>query len=271
MDLQAYLERIGFTGEPKADLATLKALHRAHLLAIAYENLDVQFGIPRTPDPTAAFEKLVTQRRGGWCYEMNGLFGLALEAIGFQVTRLAGGVRRDLMGDVMVGNHLILKADLDDGPWIADVGFGDGPIEPFPLKEGTFSVDGFHYRVERLPDGWWRFHNSEFGGAPSFDFEDEPASEALLAEKCHWLRTWPESPFVLNATAQRHRPGEILILRGRILKTIRPDGFKDHLVDSAEEWVEVLARDFDLQVPEAASLWPRIMARHEALFAAEPA
>lgn len=271
MDLQAYFARIGFTGEARPDAETLVALHRAHLLAIPYENLDVQFGIARTPDPDAAFEKLVTRRRGGWCYEMNGVFAAALDAIGFQVTRLAGGVRRDLMGDVMVGNHLVLKVDLPDGPWIADVGFGDGAFDPFPLKPGEFRSAGFAYRLEHLPDGWWRFHNSEFGGAPSFDFEERPASPDLLAEKCHWLQTWPESPFVLNATAQRHRAGEILILRGRILKSIRPDSFADHLVTSAEEWMAILARDFDLHVPEAADLWPRIVKRHEQLFAAEPA
>src|SRR6185503_6394389 len=101
MDLQAYLDRIGFAGEARPDLATLTALHRAHLLAIPYENLDVQFGTPVTIEPAAAFEKIVTRGRGGWCYEMNGLFGAALDEIGFQVTRLAGGVRRDLMGEIM--------------------------------------------------------------------------------------------------------------------------------------------------------------------------
>src|SRR6185503_6978190 len=120
--------------------------------------------------------------------------------IGFQVTRLAGGVRRDLMGEIMVGNHLVLKIDLDE-PWIADVGFGDGVLEPIPLREGPVSTGGFEYRLEKLDADWWRFHNHAFGGAPNFDFTEAPASPALLAEKCHWLQTWPESPFVLNATA----------------------------------------------------------------------
>lgn len=269
MDLQAYFDRIGFTGEARPDAGTLIALHRAHLLAIPYENLDVQFGRPLTPDPQAAFEKIVTQGRGGWCYEMNGLFGLALEAVGFQVTRLAGAVRRDLMGEVMVGNHLVLRIELDE-PWIADVGFGDGALEPFPLREGAVIAGGFECRLEKLDETWWRFHNHAFGGAPNFDFQLEPADPALLAEKCDWLQTWAESPFVLNATAQRHRPGEILVLRGRILKRVRPDGDADQLIGSADEFVDLLAREFDLHVPQAASLWPRILARHEALFA-EPA
>jgi N-hydroxyarylamine O-acetyltransferase len=267
MDLAAYFERIGFTGQARPDAATLIALHRAHLLAIPYENLDVQLGRPVVVDPEAAFEKIVIRRRGGWCYEMNGLFGLALETIGFKVTRLAGGVVRSLMGEVMVGNHLVLRVDLDGQPWIADVGFGDGVLEPFPLQEGPVRTGGFEYRMEPLDGGWWRFHNHALGGAPDFDFVLEAADPELLASQCQWLQTSPESPFVLNATAQRHRSGEILILRGRVFKRVRPDGFEDHLVASADEWVDILAREFDLDLPEAATLWPRIAARHDALFA----
>jgi N-hydroxyarylamine O-acetyltransferase len=267
MDLEAYFDRVGFAGEARPDLATLTALHRAHLAAIPYENFDVQFGRPISPSPEAAFDKLVTRRRGGWCYEMNGLFAAVLDAIGCQVTRMAGGVRRSQMGEVMVGNHLVLKVDLD-GPWIADVGFGDGVIEPFRLQEGPVEADGFTCRLERIEDGWWRFHNHAFGGAPDFDFRDEPADPALLAERCLWLQDWPESPFRLNAVAQRRRPGEVLALRGRTLKHSLPDGATARLVGSADEYVEVLGRDFGLDLPEAADLWPRVLARHEELFAA---
>ncbi|HSV03150.1 MAG TPA: arylamine N-acetyltransferase [Phenylobacterium sp.] len=267
MQLAAYLDRIGFAGAPRADRETLLALHRAHLLAIPYENLDVQLGRPVTIAAEAAFEKLVTRRRGGWCYEMNGLFAAALEAIGFSVTRLAGGVVRSLMGEGMVGNHLVLKVDLPGGPWIADVGFGDGPLEAFPLQAGTIRAAGFEHRLEQLAGGWWRFHNHAFGGAPDFDFTEEPADLALLASQCEWLQTAPASPFVLNATAQRHRPGEILVLRGRILKRVRPDAVEDRLIDTASDYVETLSRDFDLDVPEAADLWPRILQRHGELFA----
>jgi N-hydroxyarylamine O-acetyltransferase len=265
MDLQAYFQRIGFAGEARPDLATLKALHRAHLAAIPYENFDVQFGRPLTTSAEEAFEKIVTRRRGGWCYEMNGLFGAMLDAVGFQVTRLAGGVRRSQVGEVMVGNHLVLKVELD-GPWIADVGFGDGVVEPFPLREGPVDADGLACRLERLDGGWWRFHNHAFGGAPDFDFQETPADPALLAEKCLWLQEWPESPFRMNAVAQRRRPGDVLALRGRTLKHSRLEGVHERLIGSAEDYVAVLARDFGLDLPQAAALWPRICARHDELF-----
>ena len=267
MDLKAYFDRIGFNDEARPDLATLKALHRAHLLAIPYENLDVQLGRTVTTAPDAAFDKIVRRRRGGWCYEMNGLFGAVLDAIGFKVMRLAGGVGRDTAGDEKLGNHLVLLVDLGE-PWIADVGFGDGALEPFSLKAGAFSQDGYDFRLEQLDGGWWRLHNHPLGGASNFDFALKPADPALLAEKCHWLQTSPESGFVQNAVAQRWRPGEILQLRGRSLTRLRNGEKHTHLIGSADEYLEVLTREFDLRIPEAAALWPRIAARHEALFGA---
>jgi N-hydroxyarylamine O-acetyltransferase len=271
MDLQAYLDRIGFAGTPRADLATLTALHRAHLLAISYETLDVQLGRPVSTSAEDAFAKIVTGRRGGWCYEMNGLFGAALDEIGFKVTRLAGGVHRKIRGEAAVGNHLVLLVDLDGAPWITDVGFGDGSRDPFPLKEGPFSAAGYDFALEKLDADWWRMRNHEFGGAPDYDFTLEPADPAHLAAKCHELQTSPQSIFVMTAICQRHTPDMIYLLRGRALRRVRPGWKKDHLIASADEFVEVLARDFDLDLPEAAALWPRICTRHEELFATMPA
>jgi N-hydroxyarylamine O-acetyltransferase len=268
VDLQAYFDRIGWTGEARPDLATLRGLHRAHLLAVPYENLDVQLGRTVTTDPAAAFEKIVSRRRGGWCYEMNGLFGAVLDAIGFKVMRMASAVMRDVYGDAGMGNHLVLLVELDE-PWVADVGFGDGALEPFPLRAGPFAFAGYDFRLEALDDRWWRFHNHEFGGAKSFDFVPEAADPALLSQRCHVLQTAPDSAFVLNAVVQRFTPQALLQLRGRTLRRLQPGAKQERLLNSADELVEVLAGDFGLDLPEAASLWPRIVERHDQLFAAQ--
>jgi N-hydroxyarylamine O-acetyltransferase len=125
MHIDAYLERIAFVGRVRPDLATLTALQRAHLRAISYENLDVQLGRPVTIERAPIFEKMVVNRRGGWCYEMNGLFGWALAELGFRVTRSAGAVMREVSGDSSIGNHLVLKVELEEGIFLGDVGFGD--------------------------------------------------------------------------------------------------------------------------------------------------
>src|SRR4029078_11594867 len=97
----------------RADLATLRAVHRQHLERIPYENLDVQFGRRLSIEIETIFEKIVSRGRGGWCYEMNGLLGWALEEIGFKVTRMAGGVMRATLGDGNLRNTLVLRVGLD--------------------------------------------------------------------------------------------------------------------------------------------------------------
>ncbi len=265
MELAAYLRRIGFEGVARPDLATLKAIHRLHLLAIPYENLDVQLGRPLTIDPADAFEKIVGRGRGGWCYEMNGLLGWALGEIGFDVTRAAGAVARAVLGDAQLGNHLVLRVELDE-PWLADVGFGDGPLGPFRIAPGQFSSHIFPFGLAQIEDGWWRLTNHPRGGAPSFDFRPEAADEAVLAERSNWLQTSPQSPFVQNAVVQRQRPDGLAILRGKTLKILTRDATEARDLASAAEYAQVLSEVFGLDVPEAAGLWPAICARHEALF-----
>ncbi|MDE2498980.1 MAG: arylamine N-acetyltransferase [Alphaproteobacteria bacterium] len=269
MNIDAYLERIGFAASVRPDLSTLAALHRAHLLAIPYENLDVQLGRPLTIEPASIFEKMVTNRRGGWCYEMNGLFGWALQQLGFKVTRSAGAVMRDVSGDASIGNHLVLKVEFDDGVYLADVGFGDGPIDPIRVAPGTFVSHGFHFALSHEAQGWWRLHSHKGSGAPSFDFNLTEADESLLARKCDWLQTAEESVFVQNAVCQRHTPRGISVLRGRVLRDLTPDGHQDRLIADAGDYSAVLNKVFGLDLPDAASLWPKICARHEVLLAAK--
>ncbi len=266
MDIQAYFDRIGFSGVARPDLATLHALHRGHSLSISYENMDVQLGRPVTTDPMAAFDKIVHGRRGGWCYEMNGALGAVLQEIGFSVTRLAGAVARSVRGEGAVGNHLVLLIDLPEGQWIADVGFGDGPRDPYPLRAGPVISDGYTYSLEQLDADWWRLNNQPGGGAPNFDFTLEPADPALLAAKCHELQTSPGSVFVQTAIAQRHMGNEIRLLRGLALRRRRGMAAEDTLIGSADEFVAVLKREFELDLPEAAAVWPNIVARHAELF-----
>jgi N-hydroxyarylamine O-acetyltransferase len=272
MDLKTYLDRIGYERPVRTDLATLRALHRAHLLAIPYENLDVQLGRPVTLARPQIYEKIVERRRGGWCYEMNGLFGWALAEAGFRVTRATGAVRRDLMGDAMVGNHLVLRVDLEEGTYLADVGFGDGSHDPIKVEPGSFHSHGFDFRLAKEEGVWWRCFNHRFGGAESFDFNLDPADENQLEDRCRFLQTSELSPFVQNAVCQRHTESGLTILRGRVLRKVTPDGIADErLLENAEDFVSVLAEEFDLDVPGVDTLWPKIVARHEAVLAAAAA
>jgi N-hydroxyarylamine O-acetyltransferase len=267
MELGAYLARVKFSGRPRPDLDTLIRVHRGHVENIPYENLDVQLGRTVTRDPAAIFDKLVTRGRGGWCYEMNGLLGWALDEIGFKVMRMAGGVGREQSGDEALGNHLVLRVELDQ-PFVADVGFGNGLIDPTPLKAGPIRQRGLSFSLEEFEPDWWRFHNDPRLGGPTFDFELKPADPARLDERCAWLQTSPDSGFVLNAVAQRHLPdGRLAMMRGKVFKMLA-DELTTREIASADDYVATLADAFNLQLPDAARLWPKIETRHRELFGA---
>jgi N-hydroxyarylamine O-acetyltransferase len=151
VNVEAYLERIGYTGSREPTFETLSALHRAHMLSVPFENLDIHLGRRLVLDREANFEKIVIRRRGGWCYELNGLFGLLLERLGFPVTMLGARVVGERVGDEL--GHLMLRVDLDR-PWLADVGFGESSLVPIPLgdePEQVVEVDGLRREFKLVP------------------------------------------------------------------------------------------------------------------------
>lgn len=268
MEIEAYLERIRFKGEARVDLATLKKLHRQHLLSIPYENLDVQLGRKLDLDQQRIYSKIVDQGRGGWCYEMNGVMAWALAEIGFDVTRLVGGVLRAEVGNDALGNHLVLCVQLDE-PWVVDVGLGDGTFEPYPLQAQRFQQNGFDFELEQQP-GYWRFHNHKASNASSMDFYCQPADEKLLARKSASQSTAVESPFVRNLVCQRVTPTGYDLQIGRVAKQLSADGEEQRLLDSSDELLENLYRRFNLDVPDIATCWESIVARHEEILAGSP-
>jgi len=265
MNLQAYLDRIGFVGEAQADVDTLRDLHHRHLNSVSYENLSIQLGEPVGLSPADSYAKIVEGGRGGWCYEMNGLLGWALEEIGFDVMRMAAGVLRSVRGDWSIGNHLALAVHLEDGPWLADVGFGDGLREPVPLREGPIEQAGLQYRLELLDDEHWRLHNHAHGGAADFDFRYERAEESQLEELCTWLQTAEDSGFVQTLICQRFTPHTIEVLRGRVRRTVTLDGKREWVLSDADELQREVHNTFQLDA-EVRHLWPRVAQRHEVVF-----
>lgn len=259
-ELARYCARVAYNGTREPTFATLAALHRAHLLAIPYENLDIHVGRSLSLDPAIMFAKLVDARRGGWCYEMNGLMGRALASLGFDVRYVSGAVNRATLGDVALGNHLVLIVKLDR-PWIVDVGFGDGFIEPLPLEPGTYRQGFLEYRVRRNGDGW-RVDNHAYGGADGFDFTLEPRPLATFAARCHELQTLPESPFVLTTVCERFIEEGLVMLRGAVLRDVTASGVATRVVQDADDYLRVLRDRFDLDLPEMRALWPTVRARH---------
>ena len=179
----AYLERMGYAGVTNPNPETLRALHRAHLFAVPFENLDI--GLKRTIpcDADAAVRKIVEQRRGGFCYELNGAFAWLLRALGFQVTLLSARVGRP---DGSLGpeyDHLTLRVDLDQ-PWLADVGFGDSFLDPLRLQpELEQEQESERFRIVEADSRLRVEKHSAQGWTLEYSFSPEPR-DCLSSREC---------------------------------------------------------------------------------------
>lgn len=255
--LDGYLARIGVARPAQADAVALGAIHRAHALGFTWEAIDCFMGWPMSIDPQATWSKVVARRRGGWCYELNGLLGAALAALGFSVTRLCGGVRRENAGDDMIGNHLTLRVDFADGPWLAESGLGDALVDPIPLRVGSVSQRGYPFAIERADGDWWRFRNHPFAGGPSFDFRPDYVDEARLAQVHEWLRTTEHSPFINNLVVQRHFPDRIESVINRTRRTVTPAGVTERPIANANELAALFEDLFAIEVPHIDAVWEK--------------
>ncbi len=269
MRLRAYFERIGWSGAREPTLDTLGALLRAHNHNIPFENLDVLLGKTLTTRVEDAYEKIVNRRRGGWCYEQNGLFGWALSQIGFGVTRVAAAVMRAQRGPTSHATHLALLVSLpgDETRWLVDVGFGGSLLRPIPLQEGTDYHAPFTIGLRQVDSDYWQFWEVAGEDEFSFDFRDLPADERALSERCKYLQTSPESGFVQNLVCQLRGPDSHKVLRGRVVSRVTREGIRKRVLESDAELVAVLNDDFRLVTPEAAELWGQICDRHQQISA----
>lgn len=254
IDLPRYFERIGLRDVVRPDLASLNSILHAHAVAVPFENLDVLLGRPINLAPDALQHKIVAQRRGGYCFEQNGLLLLVLRAIGFTVTPLSARVRYQRPRDYTPPRtHLFLRVDIDGVPWVADCGVGSMSVtgafrfdvsgeQPTPHEPRRIvREDGVFFHQARLGDTW---HDVlEFTG------EEMPPIDRELA---NWYTSaHPLSHFKSRLVAARALPdGERLSLVNRELTRRSRDGVATtSMVETPAALLSVLERDFGLCFP----------------------
>lgn len=261
LDLDAYCARIGYAGPRGRDFVTLTALHETHVRAIPFENLDIPLGRGIRLDLPSVEEKLVRQRRGGYCFEHNTLFAAALRALGFEVTPLVARVRWQLPADLPTPlTHMLLRvASPDAGPCLADVGFGSmslvRPIrfeldreQPGGLEPRRVVARGPRFvQQARLGDEWSDVYVFSGDEAPTIDFEVG-----------NWFTsTHPQSRFRLNLIASRAGEDCRHTLLNRELTTRRRDGrVERRAIETPDELLAVLASHFDLHFPAGTRFGP---------------
>ena len=206
--LTAYFARIGWSGSANVNLETLQALHLLHNGAIPFENLDVLLPREMQLDDLSLEEKLVTARRGGYCFEQNGVFERALREIGFNVRSLLGRVVLANPSSLPPRTHRLLLVELQGEQWIADVGFG-GQTLTAPIRlQADIEQQTPHgeYRLVQEGDDWiLQFHHHDhWQSMYRFDLVVQHQSDYLMGN--FWSAHWPQSHFRHHLLMCRHLP-----------------------------------------------------------------
>src|ERR1700676_5275614 len=243
MDVQAYLQRIGYQGALTPYIDLLRSLHRAHLFTVPFENLDIHWGREIVCDESRILQRIVNEKRGGFCYELNGAFAALLRALRFRVTLLSCRVARQDGSYGSEFDHLTLRVDLEE-PWRADAGFGDCSPETFRLgARFEHEQSGRIYRLtsrmtspastdavfglEVLAEGKWK---------TEYAFTLQPRELSDFAGMCHYHQTSPESHFTRQRICSLATPEGRLTLSDNQLMETRGASRQETSLSGDHDW-----------------------------------
>ncbi len=238
MDVDAYLARLGVAWPAAADLAILRHLQERHLATVPFENLSIHLGEPVVLTEEALADKIVERRRGGFCYELNGLFAALLRELGYQVSLHAAQVFRP---DGTLGpplDHAAIVVELDE-LWLVDVGFGRFSRHPLRLS----GVD-----AQSDPDGEFLLLDAPHGdidvvrdGKPQYRLERRPRPLSDFIPMAWWQATSPQSHFTKSLTCSRPTSqGRVTLSGDRLIETV--DGVRHEVALQSEAAVRMAYR-----------------------------
>jgi N-hydroxyarylamine O-acetyltransferase len=267
-ELDAYRDRLGIQGPLAPDLATLRALHAAHIRTIPFENASVLLAEPMSLDIDRFVRKLGVEGRGGFCYELNGAFAVLLRSISYEVEVLAARFHSDDGLEPPFG-HMALRVWLDGAPWLVDVGAGFSFEAPLRLVDGVEQDDpnGRFRIVPVLPDAIapgdepdvrdveWRHRDGVF--RPHYRFGSTPREIGAFLAAWEWTRTAPESPFTSGWRSTRRLDGGWATLDGMHLRVTDGARSEDRVLGTDSELADALERWFGVRLERADGDWRR--------------
>lgn len=262
VNLKGYFERIGFAGSIAPTLATLESLHALHPAAIAFENLNPLLGLPVNIDLASLQTKLLTERRGGYCYEHNLLLKAVLEELEFTVRGLAARVLWNNPDNVAgPAHHMLLAVEIGGSSYIADVGFG-GLTLTAPLKLKTDAEQTTPHETFRLTGGdpvWQLESKIADSWRPVYAFETSEATPGEYEASNTFLSTDPASQFRGELRVALSPAGQRLALRNNRFTTYAGGSEPAvRLLSSVAEMREVLSSNFGIQLPASELLDPKL-------------
>jgi N-hydroxyarylamine O-acetyltransferase len=251
--LAAYLERIGAERPQVLDETALAGLHRAHLMTVPFENLSIHLGEAISLAETDLISKIVTRRRGGFCYELNGAFALLLQALGAEVERVAARVYGDgRLGPPFDHLALVVRLPAGDDRWLADVGFGSHST--YPLRYDSRQEQDDPGGLFALTDAAGGDVDVLRGGQPQYRIEPRGRDLADFIPTCWWQQTSPESHFTQNTICSLLTVDGRITLSGRTLITTSGGGRTEQQLETDEAVLNAYCAHFGItlnQVPGA--------------------
>jgi N-hydroxyarylamine O-acetyltransferase len=251
MDTHTYLGRINYTGQLNLSSGVLSALQEAHLLAVPFENLDIHTGRRIVLDLPHLFRKIVTMKRGGFCYELNGLFHWLLQQLGFQSRLVMGRVydgTTDAYGPEF--DHMLMLVDVDQQTWLADVGFGDFSMHPLPfvLNRPLQDMSG-QFLIEREDSEYFRvsrFSQKEKRNIPEYIFSTKERRLEEFSAMCQYHQTSPQSHFTQKKVCSIATAGGRITLTDDKLIVTDNDTRGELLIGNEEEFCNALVKNFNM-------------------------
>lgn len=257
MDVSAYLLRIGAEAPEDPSLAALRALHERHLFSVPWENLDIYRRVRLSLDEARVVDKIVRQRRGGSCTEVNSAFAWLLRALGYRVTILGGDLAIGPESYGRPNHHMLLLIDF--GPelpqYIADVGYGDGFLHPLPLVPDALTLDRrSRYRLVAA-DEYWMVQRAALDSdafESLYRFTTVPRETAEFSANVEWAETSPDSVWRKIHCSLATPEGIVRLFGNRLLITAQGQ--------TNETWIKgepqlrrILRKHFNLTLPAASS------------------
>ncbi|WP_438431492.1 arylamine N-acetyltransferase [Gorillibacterium sp. sgz500922] len=247
--VEGYLDRLRFTDPPAPDAETLRMLHRRHLLHLPFENLDIMDGRRIELNEDALWDKLIARRRGGICYELNGLFCLLLRHLGFEADYLAAQV----MEDGTEFDHVLLLVQADGEQYLADVGFGDHFLEPLRFQPDLVQRDANgDFRLLLDGDGRCSLHKAGNGSEWNLEYAFRLQSRYLeeYRERCLAFETAADSRFRRTRLCSLERDkGRISLTEKKLIVTEKGER-TETLLDSEEAYRSALWAYFGIRLQE---------------------
>lgn len=249
LNLNEYLSRIKYNKKLSADLDTLIELQKCHLLNIPFENLDIHNRTPITIDVEKFYTKIIENKRGGFCYELNGLFNELLKVIGFKTFLVSARVFDTAENYSEEFDHLAIIVSIDNEKWLTDVGFGEFAFSPLKIitgieqkdARGIFRINQFdeEYLVvqKQIPGGWKN----------EYLFSLKPRNISEFSEKCYYHQTSPDSHFTQKKLCSIPTQNGRITLTDKSLKITNNESIEEKEIKNEEQFYQLLKEYFSIE------------------------